>query len=84
MELSVRRSSSICEVTIKSANTTITEDLAIAKGFKVEESAIHDAFEFAFDLARFNNQSDVDTMAKLFESKLTAMEKREFIEQIQD
>lgn len=84
MELSVRRTSSICEVTIKSANTIITEDLAIAKGFKVEESVIHDAFEFAFDLARFNNQSDVDTMAKLFESKLTAMEKREFIEQIQD
>jgi hypothetical protein len=84
MEISVRRTSSICEVTIKSANTIVTEDLAMEKGFQVEESVINDAFEFSFTLARHNHQSDVDTMLGLFESKLTSMERKEFIERVQN
>lgn len=61
MELSTRTiGRTIIEVTVKSGNTTITEDVSSSRLLKVEESDIDDFFSVGIDLCRFNRKSDLD------------------------
>ena len=85
MELSTRVNSgyNICELTIKSENTTINEDLSTYKAdgkYYVPQKIIEEFFNAGFDLNRFNDKSDVDTIKMIFDNFLSDNDKAQFIE----
>lgn len=89
MEVSTRIISgyNFCELTVKSHNTSITEDVSNYKGggkYEADENVIEQLFTSGFEISRFNGKSDVTTVKMIFENYLSDREKLTFIELITD
>ena len=75
----------IAELTVESEHTKVTEDVLCRskeRGYYIEDSEIEKLITVAFEMARFNRQSDVDTLKKIFDAFLNDGERQQFIESV--
>jgi hypothetical protein len=84
MEIELRTRSLIAELTIKSGNTKIEEDLAILnKGVaKIPDSDIEKFITIAREMNNFNGKSDVDFVKMIYEAFLSDYERQTFLDAI--
>lgn len=84
MEIRVNNRGTLCDVIVKSGNTNILEDVVC--GNKIEDGLIEQMFTSAFELSRFDNISDVDTIRTLIDNFLNESElnelKKSFVKEV--
>jgi dimeric dUTPase (all-alpha-NTP-PPase superfamily) len=80
MDIEIRTYSTLCEITVESDNTKITESLTFlnreTKQYEADSNIAEQLITAAFDISRFNKKSDVDMVKEIFENFLN---KHEFI-----
>ena len=89
MDIEIRTyADTLCEITVESENTKITEDLTIlnreTKKHEADSNIAEQLITAAFDVARFNGRSDVDLVKEIFENFLNKHEQDEFLEDINE
>jgi hypothetical protein len=84
MEIKIKESDLIFELTIQSGNATIQEDLAKIRenDAYVPNSEIHKFIDVAKDMNFFNGKSDVDFLKMIYDGYLTQSEQEEFRDEI--
>ncbi|HEX7846455.1 MAG TPA: hypothetical protein VF476_11705 [Chitinophagaceae bacterium] len=83
MQFNLRNVSNIiAELTIKSDNTIITEDLATGKGGTIPRSTIEQFITVAREMNLFNKNTDVDFVEMVAEALLNNNELEELIERL--
>lgn len=86
MEITFRsKGDYIAELTVKSENTTISEDvLDFGKDRKrhVKDGVFQSLINAAFEVKRFDRTSDVDTVKEIFDAFLSDTERQQFIDLI--
>lgn len=84
MEIELRTRSLIAELTIKSGNATIEEDLALVSKGKayIPDADIEKFITIARDMNLFNGKSDVDFITMIYGAFLNDYEREEFIESV--
>ena len=87
MDIEIRTyADTLCEITVESDNTKITESLTFFNGETKQSEADSNIAEqlitAAFDINRFNKKSDVDIVKEIFENFLNKHEQDEFLEDI--
>jgi phage pi2 protein 07 len=84
MEIELRTRSLIAELTIKSGNAKIEEDLAILnKGVAtIPDSDIEKFITIAREMNNFNGKSDVDFVKMIYEAFLSDYERQTFLDAI--
>ena len=87
MDIEIRTyADTLCEITVESENTKITESLTFFNGETKQSEADSNIAEqlitAAFDINRFNKKSDVDIVKEIFENFLNKHEQDEFLEDI--
>tara|TARA_R110002096_G_scaffold4182_2_gene19770 strand:- start:827 stop:1093 length:267 start_codon:yes stop_codon:yes gene_type:complete len=86
MNIEIRTNSTLCEMTVESDNTKITESLTFfnreTKQSEADSNIAEQLITAAFDINRFNKKSDVDIVKEIFENFLNKHEQDEFLEDI--
>ena len=86
MFIEIRTYSTLCEMTVESDNTKITESLTFfnreTKQSEADSNIAEQLITAAFDINRFNKKSDVDIVKEIFENFLNKHEQDEFLEDI--
>ena len=86
MNIEIRTYSTLCEMTVESDNTKITESLTFfnreTKQSEADSNIAEQLITAAFDINRFNKKSDVDIVKEIFENFLNKHEQDEFLEDI--
>ena len=85
MEIDLRTRTLIGELTVRSGNASITEDIVCMKNGDpyIPEDIIERFITVANEMSRFNDVSDVDFVLKIAEAFLNDSERRELIEKLQ-
>jgi len=80
MEIKLTKTSLIAELTIKSGNATISEDLAKIgeNSAYIPNEEINKFIDVARDMNFFNGKSDVDFLKMIYDGYLTQSEQEEF------
>ena len=88
MNIEIRTYSTLCEMTVESDNTKITESLTFfnreTKQSEADSNIAEQLITAAFDINRFNKKSDVDIVKEIFENFLNKHEQDEFLEDINE
>ena len=86
MELELRTRSLIAELTIKSGNAKIEEDLAVLnKGVaKIPQSDIEKFITIAREMNLFNGKTDVEFVKMVYDAFLSDYERSQFIEVVSE
>ena len=88
MDIEIRTYSTLCEMTVKSENTKIIENLTFlnreTKQYEADSNIAEQLITAAFDISRFNKKSDVDMVKEIFENFLNKHEQDEFLEDINE
>jgi len=84
MEIELRTRSLIAELTIKSGNAKIEEDLAVLnKGVAtIPDADIEKFITIAREMNNFNGKSDVEFVKMVYESFLSDYERSQFLEDV--
>jgi dimeric dUTPase (all-alpha-NTP-PPase superfamily) len=86
MNIQVKTYCSLCEITIESDNTKITEGLSFlnrnTKEYEADTDIVEELLTAAFDISRFNKKSDIEMVKEIFEAFLNTSEQEEFLEEI--
>lgn len=83
MEFKVRSKGGIlCELTVRSGNATITEDMA-SSNLLVPKSEIEELIMAAVELNRFNRDSDVDFITNIIDNWSDYSDREKIAEYIQ-
>jgi dimeric dUTPase (all-alpha-NTP-PPase superfamily) len=85
MDIEIRTYSTLCEITVESDNTRITENLTFlnreTKQYEADSNIAEQLITAAFDISRFNKKSDIDMVKEIFENFLNTQEQKEFLEE---
>jgi hypothetical protein len=81
MEIELKTSGLIAELSIKSGNTKITEDIAIVdKGVgRIEDWQIEKFISIAREMNLYNNKSDLEFVKMVHDAFLNDAEREEFL-----
>lgn len=85
MDFKLRTKDTFAELTIETGNAKFIEDLASYKsdkGWFVDDNTIDQFITLANELSRFNHQSDVDFVKKIYDAFLSDSEKADFLEAV--
>jgi hypothetical protein len=84
MEIELRTRSLIAELTIKSGNAKIEEDLAVLnKGVAtIPDADIEKFITIAREMNSFNGKSDVDFVKMIYEAFLSDYERQSFLDAV--
>lgn len=86
MDFKLRTKDTFAELTIETGNAKFVEDLASynreKKGWFVDDDTIEKFISLANELSRFNCQSDVDFVKKIYDAFLNDAERAEFLESV--
>lgn len=84
MEIELRTRSLIAELTIRSGNAKIVEDLAVVKNGigHIAESDIEKFVTIAREMNLFNGKSDIDFVKMIYNAFLSDYERSTFIEEV--
>jgi hypothetical protein len=84
MEIELRTRSLIAELTIKSGNAKIEEDLAVVSKGKahIPDADIEKFITIARDMNWFNGKSDVDFVKMVYEAFLNDSEREKFLDTV--
>ena len=86
MDIEIKTYSTLCEITVESDNTKITESLTFlnreTKQYEADSNIAEQLITAAFDISRFNKKSDIEMVKEIFENFLNTHEQQEFLENI--
>ena len=86
MDIEIKTYSTLCEITVESDNTKITESLTFlnreTKQYEADSDIAEQLITAAFDISRFNKKSDIEMVKEIFENFLNTHEQQEFLENI--
>tara|TARA_B110000114_G_scaffold180134_1_gene215477 strand:- start:58 stop:324 length:267 start_codon:yes stop_codon:yes gene_type:complete len=86
MDIEIKTYSTLCEITVESDNTKITESLTFlnreTKQYEADSNIAEQLITAAFDISRFNRKRDIEMVKEIFENFLNTHEQQEFLENI--
>lgn len=88
MDIEIKNYDTLCEITVESDNTKITESLTFlnreTKQYEADSNISEQLITAAFDISRFNKKSDIEMVKEIFENFLNTHEQQEFLEDIRN
>ena len=88
MDIEIKTYETLCEITVESDNTKITESLTFlnreTKQYEADSNISEQLITAAFDISRFNKKSDIEMVKEIFKNFLNTHEQQEFLEDIRN